>query len=85
MSDQTDQYIHSVEAQIIGRVFTHDGAIHFVLGTDPETGMARCSRRMDDGPGITFLPMTDVHALLQEQAGAATDEMFSGEDPDLVH
>jgi hypothetical protein len=85
MSDQTDQYIHSVEAQIIGRVFTHDGAIHFVLGTDPGTGMARCSRRMDDGPGITFLPMTDVHALLQEQADASTDEMFSGEDPDLVH
>lgn len=64
----SEPYIHSIEAQIIGRVFTYDGAIHFVLGTDTETGMARCSRRMAEGPGITYLPTADVHAVLIEQA-----------------
>ena len=66
----TEHYIGSLEAQIIGRVFTHDGAIHFVLGTDLETGMARCSRRMANGPGITYLPMTEVRSILIEQANA---------------
>ena len=33
----TDAYIRSMEAQILGRVFTHHDAIHFVLGTDTET------------------------------------------------
>ena len=60
----TEQYIRSIEAQIIGRVFTHDDAIHFVLDTDSTTGLARCSRRTEDGPAITYLPMTDVHAIL---------------------
>lgn len=60
----TETYVRSIEAQIIGRVFTHDDAIHFVLGTDPETGMARCSRRTPDGPGITFLPATEVKQIL---------------------
>jgi hypothetical protein len=64
----SESYIHSIEAQIIGRVFTYDGTIHFVLGTDTETGMARCSRRMAEGSGITYLPMADVHAVLIEQA-----------------
>jgi hypothetical protein len=60
----TETYISSIEAQIIGRVFTLDDAIHFVLGTDPQTGMARCSRRTPDGPGITYVPMADVKNLL---------------------
>jgi len=59
-------YIRSIEAQILGRVFTHKGAIHFVLGTDAQTGMARCSRRMSDEPGITYLPMIDVWRLLAD-------------------
>lgn len=63
----TEIYVRSIEAQIIGRVFTHDDAIHFVLGTDPETGMARCSRRTPEGPGITYLPMTDVRQLLIDE------------------
>ena len=60
----SELYVRSIEAQILGRVFTHDDAIHFVLGTDAETGMARCSRRTPDGPGITFLPMTEVRQIL---------------------
>jgi hypothetical protein len=70
----TEQYIRSVEAQIIGRVFTYDGAIHFVLGTDTETGMARCSRRKADGPGITYVPMTDVHRVLIEGANSPAED-----------
>ena len=60
----TEQYIRSIEAQIIGRVFTHDDTIHFVLDTDSETGLARCSRRTAEGPAITYLSMTDVHGML---------------------
>ncbi|MFV2090018.1 MAG: hypothetical protein ACC642_05135, partial [Pseudomonadales bacterium] len=41
-------------------------AIHFVLGTDAQTGMARCSRLMSDEPGITYLPMIDVWRLLAD-------------------
>ncbi len=59
----TEIYVRSIEAQILGRVFSHDDAIHFVLGTDTETGMARCSRRAPDGPGITYLPISDVRLL----------------------
>ncbi len=62
----TEIYISSIEAQIIGRVFTRDGIIHFVLGTDAQTGMARCSRRTEDGPGIAYLPMEEVLQLLQK-------------------
>lgn len=71
----TEQYIHSIEAQIIGRVFTYDGAIHFVLGTDSETGIARCSRRMADGPGIAYLQVTDVRDALIRQANPQLGEV----------
>lgn len=64
----TEIYIRSLEAQIIGRVFTCNGTIHFVLDTDPQTNMARCSRRAAGGPGITYLPMTEVRQILIEQS-----------------
>lgn len=65
----TETYVRSIEAQIIGRVFTHDGTIHFVLDTDPHSGMARCSRRTADGPGITHLPMAEIRQMLIDQGG----------------
>jgi len=80
----TETYVSSIEAQIIGRVFTRDGAIHFVLDTDAQTGLARCSRRMSDGPGITYLPMAEVRQILVDQGGVLAsdlDEMFES-DPD---
>ena len=76
----TETYVSSIEAQIIGRVFTHDGSIHFVLDTDPRTGMARCSRRTADGPGIAYLPMAEVRQILIDQGGVSLD--FSGDDPE---
>jgi len=79
----TETYVSSIEAQIIGRVFTRDGAIHFVLDTDPQTGLARCSRRMSDGPGITYLPMTEVRQILVDQGGVLAsdlDETLDDED-----
>lgn len=69
----TETFVRSVEAQIIGRVFTHDGSIHFVLDTDPGTGMARCSRRTEDGPGITYLPMAQIRQILVDQGGVPLD------------
>ena len=78
----TETYVRSIEAQIIGRVFTRDGAIHFVLDTDPQTGLARCSRRMSDGPGITYLPMAEVRQILVDQGGVLAsdlDEMLASD------
>lgn len=69
----TEAYVRSIEAQILGRVFTHDDAIHFVLGTDAETGMARCSRRTPDGPGITYLPMTEIHQILIDEGSLVVE------------
>ena len=69
----TETYVRSIEAQIIGRVFTRDGAIHFVLDTDPGTGLARCSRRLSDGPGITYLPMADIRQILIDQGGISLE------------
>lgn len=69
----TEIYIRSLEAQIIGRVFTYDGTIHFVLGTDPQTNMARCSRRSAGSPGITYLSMEDVRQILIDQSGSLID------------
>jgi hypothetical protein len=69
----TEAYIRSIEAQILGRVFTHDDAIHFVLSTDAETGMARCSRRTPDGPGITYLPMTQIRQILIDEGSLVVE------------
>lgn len=69
----TDSYVRSIEAQILGRVFTYDDAIHFVLGTDAETGMARCSRRTPEGPGITFLPMSEIRQILIEEGSLVVE------------
>ena len=76
----TEIYIGSIEAQIIGRVFTHDGAIHFVLGADPQTGMARCSRRTEDGPGISYLPMEEVHQILIHQDSSPVGHPIGNDD-----
>lgn len=70
----TETFVHSLEAQILGRVFTRDGAIHFVLDTDRETGLARCSRRLVDGPGITYLPMAEIRQILVDQGGVLEPE-----------
>ncbi|HEY5647643.1 MAG TPA: hypothetical protein VIS76_16960 [Pseudomonadales bacterium] len=70
----TETYVRSIEAQIIGRVFTHDGSIHFVLDTDPQTGLARCSRRTEDGPGVCHVPMTTIRQILIDQGGVRHDE-----------
>jgi hypothetical protein len=69
----TEVYVSSIEAQILGRVFTHDDAIHFVLDTDTETGMARCSRRTPDGPGITYLPMTEIRQILIDEGSLVVE------------
>lgn len=73
----TETYVSSIEAQIIGRVFTHDGSIHFVLDTDPQTGLARCSRRTEDGPGVCHVPMTAIRQILIDQGGIRHDELES--------
>ena len=69
----TEVYVRSIEAQILGRVFTHDDAIHLVLGTDAETGMARCSRRTPHSPGITHLPMAEIRQMLIEEGSLVVE------------
>ena len=64
----TNEYIRSVEAQILGRVFTLNESVHFVLGIDENTGMARCSRSTPNGPGVIYMPVAEVRLWLAEES-----------------
>ncbi len=77
----TERFAQSLEAQVIGRAFTYQGSLHFVLDASARTGMARCSRRADEGPGMTWLPMTEVHRILCTEDDALREEAVAGGAP----
>ena len=62
----TAQYVRSVENRVVGRVFTYDQRLHFVLETDSETGLARLSCRYDQRTDIVYMPVTEVVLRLEE-------------------
>ena len=78
----TADYAHSLEAQILGRVFTYQGILHFVLDANPRTGMARCSRRVQEAPAMTWLPVAKIHQILSAGRDPGSDEtaLVSGEN-----
>jgi hypothetical protein len=65
--DTTAQYVRSVENRVIGRVFTYDQRMHFVLEADRATGLARMSCRYDDRTDIVYMPVTEVVLRLEEE------------------
>ena len=58
-----EQYVRSME----GRVFTHDGHLHFVLDADRQTGLARLSCRYDRRTEIIYMPVAEVVLRLEEE------------------
>lgn len=58
--DTIEQYVRSVESRVIGRVFTHEDRLHFVLDADRETGLARLSCRYDQRTEYIYMPVAEV-------------------------
>jgi hypothetical protein len=72
----TQEYVRSVEAQIIGRLFTIDGFLHFVLDVNPDTGMARCSRSENGRrASVVEIPVPEVRLWLMRHLEAQEAEL----------
>lgn len=65
--DTIEQYVRSVESRVIGRVFTHEDRLHFVLEADRETGLARLSCRYDQRTEYIYMPVAEVLWRLEEE------------------
>jgi hypothetical protein len=54
-----------MESRVIGRVFTHDHRLHFVLDADRETGLARLSCRYAQRTELIYMPVGEVMLRLE--------------------
>lgn len=54
------EYVDSWRSIVLGRVFTHDRAMHFVLEVDEATGLCRVSRRHAGRTEIIHMPLGEV-------------------------
>lgn len=54
------EYVDGWRGIVLGRVFTHEGAMHFVLEVDEFTGLCRVSRRHAGRTEIIHLPLGEV-------------------------
>ena len=60
MSSSTAEYVRSVESRLLGRVFTYDRTLHYVLETNETTGLARLSCRCEGETEIRYMPVAEV-------------------------
>ncbi len=65
--DTIATYVRSVESRIVGRVFTHQDRLHFVLDADRETGLARLSCRYHQHTELVYMPVAEVVLRLEEE------------------
>lgn len=65
--DTIEQYVRSVESRVIGRVFTYDDRLHFVLDADRETGLARLSCRYGQRTEFVYMPVAEVLLRLEQE------------------
>jgi hypothetical protein len=65
--DTIEQYVRSMESRVVGRVFTHDQRLHFVLDADRETGLARLSCRYVQRTELIYMPVAEVMLRLEEE------------------
>ncbi len=56
----TQEYTESWRGIVLGRVFTHEQAMHFVLEVDEATSLCRVSRRHAGRTEIVHMPLTEV-------------------------
>ncbi|MFU8816454.1 MAG: hypothetical protein ACNA7W_13980 [Pseudomonadales bacterium] len=61
------EYVRSVENRVVGRVFTYDQRLHFVLEADRETGLARLSCRYGKRTDIVYMPVSEVVLRLEDE------------------
>jgi hypothetical protein len=54
------EYVDSWRGIVLGRVFTHEGAMHFVLEVEESTGLCRVSRRHGGRTEIIHMPLGEV-------------------------
>lgn len=54
------EYTDSWRGIVLGRVFTHQEAMHFVLEVDEATGLCRVSRRHAGRTEIIHMPLGEV-------------------------
>lgn len=54
------EYVDGWRTIVLGRVFTHGGAMHFVLEVDELTGLCRVSRRHAGRTEIIHMPLGEV-------------------------
>jgi hypothetical protein len=66
--ESVSQYVRSLESRIIGRVFTYEDRLHFVLEADRETGLARLSCRFGHRTDIIYMPVAEVLMRLEMEA-----------------
>jgi len=73
--DTIEQYVRSVESRVIGRVFTHDDRLHFVLGADRESGLARLSCRYGQRTEFIYMPVAEVLLRLEDECRRHAEQM----------
>ncbi len=54
------EYVDGWRGIVLGRVFTHENALHFVLEVDDATGLCRVSRRQAGRTEIIHMPLGEV-------------------------
>lgn len=54
------EFIDGWRGIVLGRVFTYDGALHFVLEVDGMTGLCRVSRRCNGRTELIHMPLGEV-------------------------
>ena len=60
-------YVNAWAPVVAGRIFTIQGAMHYVLEVDRATGSCRVSRRSHGHTEVIFLPLEVVVSLLARQ------------------
>ncbi|MDZ7668132.1 MAG: hypothetical protein U5Q16_01465 [Gammaproteobacteria bacterium] len=62
------EYVDSWRGIVLGRVFTHEAALHFVLEVDQATGLCRVSRRHAGRTEIIYMPLGEVILRVKDEA-----------------
>lgn len=60
------EYVDSWRSIVLGRVFTYQGAMHFVLEVDEATALCRVSRRRGGRTEIIQMPLDEVVERVKE-------------------
>jgi len=69
-----------------GRLFAHDGRLHFVVSACEATNTARVSCRVDDERKIIEMSLSDVRQLICTNSDLALDNVNGGESSKrIVH